>query len=502
MHSAQTPQSFVDRALILILGLMACLLVSPASADVDVLWPEQPPQWGLLLNPGAQRKPEEYKILARRIQEQAPIPLAVGIASFMGNWPEPFQMKSALKSFRESVSLRAANPLPDNRFLVAGHSMAGIVLQELLSHEKVGGVILMGAYPSNDVLRLGDGLRKAGIPALVLAGEWDGLTRITRVLDTILECEGLKPEDPKFKRCTQQRVVVLPGVNHSDFANGDMQAGDLNGELDLATAHAEIARAVAGYWNDVLLAGMSFDLQSDWRQPQWKDLVSDTRNWALAWSKIDQMDSNACLEAQKKLLPEADGVIWEVKVRNVEAAPAFALAKPTLEKLAEGHFRVTAIQSQDRPINPLDLSLQSRAFTRLSCKLKSEETLRQFSEQPRNPDIAPQSCRSLNEAIYQDVQNLLPKELMTRLARRGLELTFSDDIRVGSGMKWISSKPERRIDLQQRRAVVSLPRLETSTSAPLQLDGMHYCQFVPPTQLGEWVFFDAFKLLAAQDSKP
>ncbi|MBM3382173.1 MAG: hypothetical protein FJY29_07015 [Betaproteobacteria bacterium] len=495
MDSRPSLWSACARLVVLFLLLRGFLCSTDARAGVDILWPAQAPEWGLLLGPGAQRKPEEYRILAQRIQDESPVPLAVGIASFTANWPEPFQMVSALKSFKSQVSERAAEPLAGQRFLVAGHSMAGIIIQELPAHQSIGGVILLGAYPSNDVLRLGQGLRKAGIPTLVVAGEWDGLTRITRVLDTVLECEGLSPGDPNEKRCAKQRVVILPGVNHSDFANGVLQAGDLEGEVDLETAHTEIAKAIAGYWSDVLL-DVPGNFNAMHGSHPWKNWVADTQVWAHAWSEAIAMDERACLEAQRKLLPRSTSVRWDVMVRTIESVPGFMLAKPSIEKVSDDHFRVTAIQSQDRPFNPLDLSLQSRAFTRLSCKLKSEEALRAAAQQDVQPRSTISTCGTLNQEIYNDVVSRISLELKHRLHRRGLELIFGEDLPLGDGLRWATRKPERRVELTERRVVVRLPRLQTPANAALQLDGLHYCQFVPPTQLAEWVFFDAFKLLA------
>lgn len=474
-------------------------LSATGRADVEVLWPKTTPEWGLLLNPGAQRKPEEYLQLARRIQEESPVALAVGVANFVGNWPEPFQMTGALRHFKALVREQSAATLPDDRFLVAGHSMAGIMLQELPAHEKLGGAVLMGAYPSHDMLRLGAGLRRAEIPTLVLAGEWDGLTRITRVLDTVLECDGVLTGSPEFKRCSLQRVVVLPGVNHSDFANGELQSGDMQSELDLDTSHTEIARAIAGFWSEVLLMTPHSGLHAQ-HQPYWRNLIADTRAWARAWNKVTQLDAQACFMAQSKLLPQPTGsATWEVVVRMVESVPGFAFAKPSIETLGPDRFRVHAVQTQDRPINPLDLSIQSRAFTRLSCKLKSAEALLQRARQSFERDTHElNSCGSINEEVYQEVRNLLPAELSTRLERRGVSLRFSHDVHLKSGARWISAKPVRSIDAATREAVVSLPRLQTATSAPLQLDGMHYCQFVPPSQLAEWVFFDSFKQLSSE----
>lgn len=497
MDAHSGPQKEFVRLVVLLSLALSCFWSPNARAGLDILWPSQPPEWGLLLNPGAQRKPEEYRALAQRIQDESPVALAVGLASFTGHWPEPFQMTSALKSFKSQVSQRAVEPLSDERFLVAGHSMGGIMVQELPAHQKVGGVILLGAYPSNDMLRLGQGLRKAAIPTLVVAGEWDGLTRITRVLDTVLECDGLSPENPNYKRCLKQRVVILPGINHSDFANGILQSGDLQSELDVASAHGEIALAIAGYWSEVLQSpSSSLGFSTDLRQ--WKDWVADTKAWARSWAETMKMDERACLEAQRRLLPQDDSVRWELSVRTVESLPGFTLARPTIEKLAEGHFRVTAIQSQDRPFNPLDLSIQPRAFTRLSCKLKSAESLQRAAAlQPRSVPLTQITCGALNQEINNDVVSLLSPELRFRLERRGVELSFGDDLPVEEGWRWVTSKPERKIDLDKRRAVVRLPRLQTTSNAPLHLDGMHYCQFVPPTQLAEWVFFDAFKPFAA-----
>ena len=243
----------------------------------------------------------------------------------------------------------------------------------------------------------------------MLAGEWDGLTRITRVLDTVLECEGVAEGHPDFKRCSLQRVVVLPGVNHSDFANGAWQAGDLDSELDLTTAHTEIARAVGGFWSEVLLRTPNSDFHVQY-QPQWRNLVADTRSWARAWDKVTQLDEQACLMAQKKLLPlQSSSVTWEVVVKMVESVPGFVFAKPTIESLGADRFRVQAIQTQDRPFNPLDLSIKSRAFTRLSCKLKSAEALRQKLKTSADRGAADlNSCGSIIEEVYQEVRSLLP----------------------------------------------------------------------------------------------
>ncbi len=475
------------------------VLTPVGRADVEILWPDGVPEWGLLLSPGAQRKPEEYLQLARRIQEESPVALAVGISGFAANWPEPFQMTAALRQFKAAVRGKASGVLADERFLIAGHSMAGIMLQELPAHERVGGVVLMGAYPAHDILQLGAGLRRAEIPTLVLAGEWDGLTRITRVLDTVLECDRVAQDSPDFKRCSQQRVVVLPGVNHSDFANGAWQEGDLESELDLATAHTEIARAVGGFWSEVLLMTPNSDFHAQY-QPQWRNLVADTRTWARAWDKVTQLDKQACFMAQTKLLPQQPIVVsWEVVVKMVESVPGFVFAKPSIENLGADRFRVQAIQTQDRPFNPLDLSIKSRAFTRLSCKLKSAEALLQKLKPPTEDGSHElNSCGSINEEVYKEVRSLLPVELTTRLERRGLSLRFGHDVNMTSGPRWIAAKPVRSIDKATREAVVLLPRLQTETSAPLQLDGMHYCQFVPPSQLAEWVFFDSFKQLSGK----
>ncbi|MEY2987350.1 MAG: hypothetical protein RJB13_871 [Pseudomonadota bacterium] len=499
MSTQSTCCNAVRFVLVCVAFVVCAAFASVGRADVEVIWPESSPEWGLLLNPGAQRQPDEYRQLARRIQEESPVALAVGIASYVGNWPEPFQMTAALRHFKAVVRAKSDESIADERFLIGGHSMAGIILQELPAHEKLGGVLLMGAYPAHDILRLGSGLRRAEIPTLVLAGEWDGLTRITRVLDTVLECEGVVAGSPDAKRCSMQRVVVLPGVNHSDFANGAWQAGDLESELDLATAHTEIARAVGGFWSEVLLMTPHSDFHAQY-QPQWRSLVADTRTWAKAWDKVTQLDETACLMAQKKLLPQQpSSVSWEVVVRMVESVPGFVFAKPTIEQLGVDRFRVQAVQTQDRPFNPLDLSIKSRAFTRLSCKLKSAEALRQRAKALAAHDTHElNSCGSINEEVYQEVRRLLPAELTTRLERRGLALRFGHDVQMTSGPRWIAAKPVRSIDTTSREAVVTLPRLQTETSAPLQLDGMHYCQFVPPTQLAEWVFFDSFKQLSGE----
>lgn len=116
--------------------------------------------------------------------------------------------------------------------VVGGHSLGGAMAAGYAAKhpDAVAGLVLLAAYPPNDV-----SLAEASFPALSLLAEHDG------VADPDAVREGLD----RLPRGSD--LVVIPGAVHSFFGRYGPQAGDGLPTVDRAAAEADIVEAVASY---------------------------------------------------------------------------------------------------------------------------------------------------------------------------------------------------------------------------------------------------------------
>lgn len=121
---------------------------------------------------------------------------------------------------------RAADPTTQD-WVVAGHSLGGAVGSDQ-AVQGAAGLILLGAYPINDI-------SSADIPVLSISGTNDGLTT---------------PADVKASRKTLPdgtEFVIIPGAIHSYFGDYGEQPGDGQAAISRAEAQEQITQAMIGF---------------------------------------------------------------------------------------------------------------------------------------------------------------------------------------------------------------------------------------------------------------
>eukprot|EP00013_Stygamoeba_regulata_P019698 CAMPEP_0177657640 /NCGR_PEP_ID=MMETSP0447-20121125/16314_1 /TAXON_ID=0 /ORGANISM="Stygamoeba regulata, Strain BSH-02190019" /LENGTH=567 /DNA_ID=CAMNT_0019162051 /DNA_START=139 /DNA_END=1842 /DNA_ORIENTATION=+ len=235
--------------LLALLALAAVQLVVPAArASSDVLLPALPGKpldvdVSLVLFQGAQVPADRYLPFIRVLQAACDFRLWVAVPAFVGSVPAPPELDSAVR--RVEGALQAAGmPTAAHRFFM-GHSLGGAMLQDWLAGhpEGVAGQVLAGAML----------LRKHNttypVPTLAMAGELDGLMRVTRTAEGFWRFVMGAPDAAVAAR--DFPVVILPGANHMQWASGAppplVRARDLRAEVDDDAAHAQMAGLVAAF---------------------------------------------------------------------------------------------------------------------------------------------------------------------------------------------------------------------------------------------------------------
>lgn len=174
----------------------------------------------LVFYPGGLVRPQAYEWLGRALAEQ-------GVQTVIPTFPFDLAVTGAERA--EGLIARFGE---GKRVILAGHSLGGAMAAQYaaLRGEKVGGLILMAAYPAPNV-----NLREASFPVLSLLAEQDGVASAQAVRG------GLDRLPPGT------RLTVIPGAVHSFFGRYGPQRGDGVPTVSRAKAEAQILRAVEAF---------------------------------------------------------------------------------------------------------------------------------------------------------------------------------------------------------------------------------------------------------------
>jgi len=174
---------------------------------------------GLVLLGGAMIIHTTYEPMLKKLTEVAAskgISLYTGSPWHIGTGTMPFEVK---KHVRNVIKDMYAAGLPrDAPMFYGGHSQGSVFIQEFVKDEAWGNSRTIPHEAAGQILMGGFLARKSltpefdyPVPTLTLAGELDGLARVTRMAESAYHQRG-RDDFP---------VVVLRGVNHMQFASGE-----------------------------------------------------------------------------------------------------------------------------------------------------------------------------------------------------------------------------------------------------------------------------------------
>ena len=186
------------------------IVIRPAGGEGRLLF---------VLYPGGQVRPQAYEWLGRALA-------AHGVQTVIPAFVADLAVTDINRADALVERYAAGRPV-----VIGGHSLGGAMAADYAARhpDALGGLILMAAYPANDVAVV------ASWPALSLRAVNDEVADRQQVADGL----GRLP--------TGSQLVDVPGAVHSFFGRYGPQAGDGTPTVSRAEAEAAILSEVIGY---------------------------------------------------------------------------------------------------------------------------------------------------------------------------------------------------------------------------------------------------------------
>lgn len=511
----------------LISGLLLALGLGQASADEHiVLKPTVPsasgtPEKMLLFIPGGNVPNDHYVATAQAIQASTDsVRLWVVI-------PAVFQRLCIISCSAKSVcaplhgSVEAALDLAkaqgwqrgdDSKDIwLAGHSLGGVCANTLLqaystpTSAPYAGMIVMGSY----VDEAGDyALPKFPTPLLTLNAELDGgLARPGKTALWWRQFQELEGSLGQEAALSTKPVIILPKLNHSDFCPGFDVPGDLPAEVDQAAATATIGQVVGAFLKHQLVPSTgSLDLI--------REKVEWTRQLMSPYLKAQDMEmistetrssfegsSAFCAKAQRMVgaLPgDADS--------RMEVVDGFHAAASNLEHCHPNWTAVDGNRLLVRSCSHTDYFADvsntgsMTAAKQIACKMLSADRLAQeFSLEPPSKERRFQ-CKEGNKYAFDVAMQLAQPGTLERYQRQGRGICFLEDMPVvgNVGPLWVFGSNIKEESNATCLGVAS-PSLFTEIDGKIY-PGNHYCKFLSPARVLDWMMTDGLKKVKAEES--
>jgi pimeloyl-ACP methyl ester carboxylesterase len=435
------------------------------------------------------KKPaSEYQSLAQQIQAASPQKLWVGIVKFAGNLDNPLQAGGLVDEIFAEVKAQGFAAAAPETTTIAGHSMGGIIAQKYLANKNFAGLVLLSSYLTRSAE--GSSLPKATLPVLTLSGELDGQTRMTRIALDAKSALELERSTGYENVARTKPVIVLPKVNHSQFAGPIRMSSDLDAEVDYNTAQRLIAATVADFL--VVNTPGTIPVQdSELALERIGAAIQQTRTLIAPYWAAQDRDALWCADAQRNEARDASQTFTlQVTQELFDNDAAFARSKPSVSLTNPTTIALTPGAIFKFAANPMDISTTPEAVQILGCKNKSREAINKLAELPVG---TPMSCQEQNARAYEWALAQVSPEVRDRFARRGRQLRFEDDRVMGSGIQWLPAGIDFDNLASERTTTVSSAALVTGQNAPFNLAGMHYCKLLAPTRAMEWILVDGLR---------
>jgi pimeloyl-ACP methyl ester carboxylesterase len=459
---------------------VAPLVLRPTKADA--------PERLLILLPGMNRSPSDYLSLARAVQEKSPHRLWIGILGFTSDAVNPVQFDAGVEQVFSTVRGLGFASVGHEQTTIAGHSVGGIIAQKYVQDKKFAGLVLLSSYLIRTDGR--SSLPDMQLPVLTLTGDLDGQTRVTRIALDARSFFDLANTADVQQTLAEKPVVVLPGINHAQFADGKQLSTDLDPQLNYNAAQANIAATVADF---IVMNDSNALLNSDkiLAFERMSTAVQKTKELVEPYWAAREKDQTWCSEAQAE---EASVLPANFKLKIVaeksDNLSSFAASKPKASLKPNGELEFSITYNLIYPHNFLDISDIPESARALSCKNKSREAIRAILDLDQEPALG---CAELNKKIFNWALEKVSPEVRQRFQQRGRTMVFADDREFASGIQWLPSKLSIENIANTNEAKVTSTALRSGLNVPAMLAGMHYCKLLPPSQAMEWILLEGLR---------
>ncbi|XP_076100074.1 uncharacterized protein LOC143069366 [Mytilus galloprovincialis] len=465
-----------------------------SSLSVEILKPNNTgPEAALIIVPGAYISGSAYKPLAEVIQKNSNLKLWVALLDgFFNKLANPLQLPIV---FKKAVNELQKAGYKGKKVFLAGHSLGGEVaaLYGQKANHILDGVLLFASYITKN-----NKLKEYPFPVLTISGDLDGLTRITRIVDTFEELQEDVISDPE--QIYRTPVVVMESINHGQFASGPLPKPvtdhDLNPELSQSVAY----NTIANYSNAFMVVVRN---ETDTNVTKAKNILEDGHTKTAAMmqplSKVKALDQNPDFTSHwtntaQELVVSLKN-ITDVEFINYEDESLDILPKELPVLLPSDNVKIESLTTLWMQPNPLDSTTSPLSPLQLKATMKSQEAVKTIL--PSSQFGISASCKEVNQNAYELAFAKSSPIAKERYTSRGRRIVFNEDVSVSSQFQWIKSQLD--LNYNQTGLFVTATRFHTDMSQPTKsYSGQSDCTLISPFRAMEWIYIDSLKYTKSQ----
>ncbi|XP_052106400.1 uncharacterized protein LOC127738939 [Mytilus californianus] len=465
-----------------------------SSLSVEILKPNSTgPEAALVIVPGAYITGAAYKPLAQVIQKNSNLKLWVALLDgFFNKLPNPLQLPIV---FKKAVNELLKAGYKGKKVFLAGHSLGGEVaaLYGQKANHILDGVLLFASYITKN-----NKLKEYPFPVLTISGDLDGLTRITRIVDTFEELQEDVKSDPE--QIYRTPVIVMESINHGQFASGQLPKTvtdhDLNPEVSQSVAY----NTIANYSNAFMVVVRN---DTDTNVTQAENILEDgytkTTTMMQPLSKVKALDQNPEFTSHwtntaQELVVSLKNITG-VEFINYEDESLDILPKQSRVLIPSDNIKIESLTTLWMQPNPLDSTTSPLSPLQLKATMKSQEAVKKIL--PSSQFGIPASCKEVNQNAYELAFAKSSPMAKERYTSRGRRIIFNDDVSVSSEFQWVRSQLD--LNYNQTGLYVTAARFQTGMSEPTKsYSGQNDCTLISPFRAMEWIYIDSLKYTTSQ----
>ena len=474
----------------------------------------------LIMIQGAQVTTDQYAPLMKAIQLTSEYSLWIGVPQYPLDTVEPLVIESGIQRILGQMKSQGMNT---SILFFAGHSLGGAMLQDYVHSNPNGikGQILMGSYLERKYKD-----QSYPIPTATMGGELDGLTRVTRLMESYYHyiLNPYPGNEPNLFP-----VVVIPGMSHMQFASGSppflVREKDLKPEISYNEAHSITANLTTAFMRSVLGGEtnpnrskyiqqyidstgdflkpllLAFEMEGyyHFKPPCYDDPPSPKCTTGCPWSEIVSqrimggLPNNNSIQNKDSFHPASEVYPKDYlpKVLNncSTYSPSCILNTTTVsqciyevidDKLDTGFFPTSA----------------SEIITKLSSRQKIMEAAG-MGKVDFNKTDGGSICKKINEYTYSWALANAGSNTLARFKKLGEPMVFGEDKLENNGLVWIYYPLEYNQTTNNGKTVLKITSLTLRTPTEFIIPiagGFHFCKVLSPARAMEWIYVDGLRL--------
>lgn len=480
-------------------------------ANVNQTRPLVKPTRLVLFVPGGKVPPEYYTAFVQGFLDRSNTSLVSAIVHCGKlNLCNPLGQLNGLlaEATKAAAGLRGGVPFDPKDIFVFGHSLGGVGARHYVDTFKPSGassflgLALLGTQYNGDsenfngTLGYPTNVTAFPIPLLMLLGELDKVpvSHAAIVYEQILQL-------PSAKDRSRKAVLVVPGMDHSQFCSPFNVSGDIEPEISNAEA-LRVASTLAAAWIDVV----SIETNSVAYDPSQHILDYSerfTRPITAAFREARLLEqTNLCSDMQLKLIQNfpvsSQEQVGPVLTTVVDSSAGLEHSHTSFNLTRDGRLALLTVlyayYPQQKSFNPVEILSPTYSGAKdISCKLVSADRIaQQLNVSGMYPEAMPNiTCKKLNEYSVERARNLLELHYpaaLNRFERRGRSFVYIDDESTFMGPQWaflsaLKFKPGKE---PASSVQVQSPRLYSNIKSKIWPGNM-YCKVLSPAKAVEWI---------------